>query len=216
MSERELHALRTEVRELRFAVEILARRVSALEVSDFDLVSEPEQGPLLASAPAPSGASCAARPCRLPASAARPVAEPVAHASAPASAFASRPASASASAEAFANEVPGSPTGAYRTGIARDVGSFLGRAVRGEYRGSSRRSELALASRYYIVLAGFDGEPLPEAAVYSKFDSVRKLCLRGQDKGRSVFVGLPSQVEVSVALQAAGYKWPSRGIDGRS
>ena len=188
MSERELHELRTEVRELRFAVEILARRVSALEVSDFDLVSEPEQGPLLASAPAPSGASCAAR--------ARPVAEPVAHASAPASAFASRPASASGSAEAFASEVPGSPTG--------------------EYRGSSRRSELALASRYYIVLAGFDGEPLPEAAVYSKFDSVHKLCLRGQDKGRSVFVGLPSQVEVSVALQAAGYKWPSRGIDGRS
>ena len=65
MSEQELHALGTEVRELRFAVEILARRVSVLEVSDFDLASEPEQGPLLASAPAPSGASSAASPSLL-------------------------------------------------------------------------------------------------------------------------------------------------------
>ena len=104
---------------------------------------------------------------------------------------------------------------AFRVVVAEEVGRFLGRAYRGEFRGSSGRSKVNLSSRIYVVLAGFDGLLLPEPRLFSSFQKVRELCQRGPDSGDSIYVGLPSQAEAAIALRAAGLSWPSAGIDGR-
>ena len=96
-----------------------------------------------------------------------------------------------------------------RVSVAKEVGAFLGRACRGEHRGSSGRDRVQLASRVYIVLAPFSGELYAEARLYSKFEPVR-----GPDPGRSVFVGLPTQWDALIALKEAGYDWPAAGING--
>ena len=100
-----------------------------------------------------------------------------------------------------------------RAAVAREVGAFLRRACNGEHRGTSGRDKISLASKFYIVVAPYSGEVFSKVRVYSKFAPVKELCKRGPDPGRSVFVGLPSQWEVSVALQAAGIPWPEGGID---
>ena len=52
---------------------------------------------------------------------------------------------------------PGGPSSSFRTEVLEGVGRFLRRALDGAYRGSSGRDQLSLASRYYIVLADFEG-----------------------------------------------------------
>eukprot|EP00439_Symbiodinium_sp_Y106_P042953 s2154_g5.t1 len=103
------------------------------------------------------------------------------------------------------------PRDPVRAAAAADVGRFLARACAGENRGASGRDRIQLAS--YIVLAGFDGIVFEEARVFSKFGPVKSLCKRRPDAGRSIFIGLPSQWEVSIALRTAGYSWPARGVD---
>ena len=110
---------------------------------------------------------------------------------------------------------PGPPTSQFRTAIAEDVGAWLTRALSGAFRGSSGRDRLALQSRYYIVLVNFQGQRASEPLVCSSFSGVRQHCCQGPDRGQSVFVGLPSQAEVSVALRAAGLSWPSGGLNGQ-
>ncbi|CAE7224208.1 Ap1g1 [Symbiodinium sp. CCMP2456] len=101
-------------------------------------------------------------------------------------------------------ESPGESNGGrdqQRVAVAREIGAFLRRAINGEHRGTSGRDKVSLASRFYIVLAPYSGEVFSKVRVYSKFAPVKALCKRGPDPGRSVFVGLPSQWEVSVALE---------------
>ncbi|CAE7288410.1 unnamed protein product [Symbiodinium sp. CCMP2456] len=93
---------------------------------------------------------------------------------------------------------PGGPNSVFRTEVAENVGHFLRRALDGAYRGSSGRDQLSVASRYYIVLADFEGRQFAEPCVFSTFSRAKALCIRGPDKGQSIFVGLPSQTEEAV------------------
>ena len=110
---------------------------------------------------------------------------------------------------------PGPPHSAFRTHVAQEVGLFLRRALDGGHLRTSGRSALNLSSRYYIVLADFEGRRFREPFVCSTFGQAKAFCIRGPDKGQSIFVGLPTQVEVAVALREAGLSWPSAGLDGQ-
>ena len=108
---------------------------------------------------------------------------------------------------------PGAPTSQFRTAVAREVGRFLRRALDGGHLRSSGRSALNLSSRYYVVLCDFQGRRCAEPCIFSSFGPCKNLCCRGPGKGRSIFVGLPSQTEVAEALRAADLSWPSEGLD---
>ena len=108
---------------------------------------------------------------------------------------------------------PGAPTSQFRTAVARQVGRFLRRALDGGHLQSSGRSSLNLSSRYYVVLGDFEGRRCVEPCIFSTFGPCKALCCRGPDKGRSIFVGLPTQAEVAEALRAADLSWPAGGID---
>ena len=97
-----------------------------------------------------------------------------------------------------------------RLALARAGGAFLARAIQGKHRGTSGRDRLPLKSEFYIVLANFQGEVFPEPKIFKDFSSVRALCKRGSDCGKSVFVGYPTEWEAQAAVEAAGYKWPVR------
>ena len=111
---------------------------------------------------------------------------------------------------------PGAPTSQFRTAVAQEVGRFLRRAVDGGHLRSSGRNNLDLTSRYYVVLRDFEGRDFAEPCVFTTFGPCKALCCRGPDKGRSVFVGLPTQAEVAEALRTAGFSWPSEGLDVQS
>ena len=98
---------------------------------------------------------------------------------------------------------------AARVQLARQIGQFLVRALRGDFRGSSGRDRLKLGNRYYIILKTFEGEQLPEPAVVSSFAEVRRLCKRGSDCGAALFVGLATQWEARIALEEAQLPLPS-------
>ena len=184
MSEVEVLRLRAEVAELRIAVQALTERVAALESAEgFEVVHT-------------QVAASAASPPRAPPG--RQVSS-----AAPSEASQRR-------ASVAENESGRDPE---RVSVAREVGRFLRRAYRGEHRGASGRDKVSLASRYYIVLAPYSGELYNTARVYSKFAPVKALCKRGPDAGRSVFIGLPTLWETSLALQEAGFDWPEGGVD---
>ena len=109
---------------------------------------------------------------------------------------------------------PGPPSSAFRVSVAKQVGGFLRRALDGLPRGTSGRDRLSLQSKYYVVLADFEGRRPSEPLICTAFDRVRRHCHRGPQRGASVFVGLPSQAEVGVALTEAGLVWPSGGLNG--
>ena len=133
MSEGEVLRLRAEVSDLRALVAALERRVSALEGAEGFEVVE--------EAPRASN-SQPATPARLPGPPSR-------------TALAASPTVASAAELDSRDPV--------RASAAADVGGFLARACAGENRGASGRDRIQLASRYYIVLAGFDGIVFEEA-----------------------------------------------------
>ena len=133
MSEGEVLRLRAEVSDLRALVAALERRVSALEGAEGFEVVE--------EAPRASN-SQPATPARQPGPPSR-------------TALAASPTVASAAELDSRDPV--------RASAAADVGRFLARACAGENRGASGRDRIQLASRYYIVLAGFDGIVFEEA-----------------------------------------------------
>ncbi|CAE7248000.1 unnamed protein product [Symbiodinium sp. CCMP2592] len=85
---------------------------------------------------------------------------------------------------------PGPPNSSFRTAVAKEVGQFLRRALDGGHLRTSGRSALTLSSKYYIVLADFEGRRFSEPCVFSAFAPAKALCIRGPDKGQSIFVGL--------------------------
>ena len=97
-----------------------------------------------------------------------------------------------------------------REEVAREIGAFLSRALRGENRGSSGRGKLKdLQSRIYIVVRDYDGGITTDPVrVFSNFSACRSLCQRRGSWGESIFVGLPSAAEGEIAVAAAGFRWP--------
>lgn len=95
-----------------------------------------------------------------------------------------------------------------RERIAGEIGLFLRRAVEGEHRGPSGRDQIRLASRYYIVCKTFQGQVHTDPVLlFTRFADVKAHCYRGS-WGDSVFVGLPSQREITVCLRVAGFSAP--------
>lgn len=94
-----------------------------------------------------------------------------------------------------------------REAIALEVGQFLKQADRGVHRGESGRAQIPLASRYWIVARGFNGEKVEPLRVFSRWAGAKALVRRGAEVGRSVFVGLPSLREVKAALRGGGFHW---------
>lgn len=67
-----------------------------------------------------------------------------------------------------------------------------------------------LQSRIYVVLRDYNGLVTEHPArIFSRFSAVKALCFRAGSPGDSVFVGLPSQREARLAVEAAGCSWPA-------
>lgn len=103
------------------------------------------------------------------------------------------------------------PSWAFRESVAREIGEFLRRALNGSHRGKSGREKLnPLQSRIYVVLRDIEGLVTEHPVrVYTKFSSVKAVCFRSGSCGDSVFVGLPSQKEARLCVEAAGCSWPA-------
>lgn len=93
--------------------------------------------------------------------------------------------------------------------LAEQIGRFLGRAARGENRGSSGRDRLRLSNRCYLIIADFEGVRLDPPIYTQQFSEVRSRCKRGPACGNSIFVGLPSRWEAEVAARESGLPLPA-------
>ena len=107
----------------------------------------------------------------------------------------------------------GSPATLTREEVCRRVGEFLRRSLDGGHRGTSCRDQLPLASRFWIVVRGINGEVYEPPRVFSRFGSCKHLVKRGSEVGDSVFVGLPAHKDVLECLRAGGFGEP-RAIEG--
>lgn len=125
------------------------------------------------------------------------------------------PSSTSAGAEPASSE-PSPQQGAkaytweFREEVAREIGRFLRRCLSGESRGNSGRDRLkGLQSRYYLVVRDIEGKCYDPVLVLGRFSRVKDLCYRDGSWGDSIFIGVPSQAEASLAASAAGLRWPA-------
>ena len=94
-----------------------------------------------------------------------------------------------------------------REEVARKVGEWIGRCLAGLHRGSNSRDQNPVASRYWIVARDFEGIIYNPPLVFRAFSGAKALCKRGPAAGDSVFVGLPTEREVEVAIRSAGLSW---------
>ncbi len=118
-------------------------------------------------------------------------------------------------AENFCEEVvieePPVPSGLSREyeEICQKIGEWLKRAVNGEHRGNSGRHKLREGSTLYIICKDFSGRTYLDPIKISRhFAEVRSLCSSKGDWGQSVFIGLPSAVEVRAVARASGFNCP--------
>ena len=102
-----------------------------------------------------------------------------------------------------------------REEIARQVGTFLRRAILGEIRGPSGRDRIKQASKIYIVCKDRRGQVFTHPVkLFTRWTDVKAICADSSgDFGDSVFVGLPSQREVKAALAGAGFSAPDAPDD---
>lgn len=103
------------------------------------------------------------------------------------------------------------PSWSYREAVAREIGEFLRRSLSGHNRGNSGREKLnPLQSRIYLVLRDYQGTITERPVrVFTRFSAVKSLCFHSGSPGDSIFIGLPSQREAQIAVEAAGCTWPS-------
>lgn len=96
-----------------------------------------------------------------------------------------------------------------RAQLAREIGNFIRRALEGDFRGSSGRDRLRLASKWYLVFADFHGNRVNPPRVLRNFSEASALCKQGPDAGQSVFVGVATQWEARIVFNQAGFEWPA-------
>ncbi len=95
-----------------------------------------------------------------------------------------------------------------REALCERIGAFLRRALNGDHRGSSGRDLNPLSSRYWLVAKGIDGQVFDPPRVFRTWSSAKALVKRGAEVGDSVFVGLPSEREITLVVQAAEFRLP--------
>lgn len=97
----------------------------------------------------------------------------------------------------------------HRVSVAQGIGAWIGRALRGEHRGSSGRDLVKLASRVYVVAQDYQENVFNPPKVFNCFREVKSLCSNSEgDFGVSIFVGFPSKAEARIAVVAAGLNVP--------
>lgn len=90
-----------------------------------------------------------------------------------------------------------------REALCARIGCFLRRSLDGDHRGASGRDLNPLASRLWLVARGIDGQLFDPPRVFRTWSSAKALVKRGSEVGDSVFIGLPSEREVTLVIQAA-------------
>ena len=96
-----------------------------------------------------------------------------------------------------------------REAICDEIGAFVLRGLRGEYRGSSGRDQISLPSGLWLVFRDHFGEVLNSVVVCRTFGECRRLTKVGDQLGDSLFVGLPSEREARLVCSRAGVPWPT-------
>lgn len=96
---------------------------------------------------------------------------------------------------------------AERDRLADSIGAWVARALEGRHRGASGRDRNPLASRFWVVFRDINGLIYDPPLVFRSFGGARDLCKRGAISGDSVWLGLPSEREVSRVIAGAGLSW---------
>ena len=96
-----------------------------------------------------------------------------------------------------------------RLEAAKQIGAWVKRCLRGEPRGLSGREKIGVASRFYIVVRGFDLTTYNPPKVFSSWGEAKSLTHRLGQPGDSVFVGVPTRAEVRAVCAAAGIEVPT-------
>ena len=98
---------------------------------------------------------------------------------------------------------------AQREELCERIGSFIRRALSGDHRGSSGRDLNPLSSRFWLVARSIDGVNFDPPRVFRSWSGAKALVKRGAEVGDSVFVGLPSEREITLVIQAAELRLPA-------
>lgn len=93
-----------------------------------------------------------------------------------------------------------------REAIAREIGAYIASALRGRFSGPSGRDKIPLRSRVWLVARTFDGEALNPPRAFRRWQLAEALAKRGDSLGHSVVIGLPSERECRVVVEAAGLR----------
>eukprot|EP00434_Breviolum_minutum_P045692 symbB.v1.2.041020.t1/scaffold7747.1/size9541/1 len=95
-----------------------------------------------------------------------------------------------------------------RERLAAEIGRWIRRALGGDFRGTSGRDRLRLQNRLYLIFSNFEGIALVPPLYVDRFSEVRRICKRGSDCGRAVFVGVAAQWEAEIVFREAGFHPP--------
>ena len=101
------------------------------------------------------------------------------------------------------------PEGAARNQILKQIGLWIRRALAGNRRGLSGREKIPQANQYYLVVKDFSGRVHDPPLFFRAWSSAKPYCQQSGQFGDSIFVGLPSQAEVRIAVRAAGLDLPA-------
>lgn len=124
--------------------------------------------------------------------------------------LASEPAAAPSTTEA------GYTVGTERQRIARDIGEWVKRALRGQRQGLSGRERITQNSRYYLVFKDFDSVVHNPPLLFTTWAECKTVVTRNRQSGDSVYLGLPTREEARIVCSAAGHSSPAGLSDGRA
>lgn len=110
----------------------------------------------------------------------------------------------------------GYSVGSERQGIARDIGTWIRRALQGQRRGLSGRERISQGSRYYLVFRDFESQLHDPPLLFHSWSDCKSLVTPRNQLGDSLYIGLPTREESRIVCTSAGLNVPSGLTDGRS
>lgn len=88
-----------------------------------------------------------------------------------------------------------------RVSVAKGIGAWINRCLRGEFRGLSGREKIKLGSVLYLVVKGVSGEVFNPPKVTWSWTETKPFVQRSGNYGCSIFIGFPSKEEACLALE---------------
>lgn len=99
---------------------------------------------------------------------------------------------------------------AERQAICEQIGRFLRKALAGEWHGSSGRDRINIPSTIWLVFQDYYRQVHNPVLVFRNWSSCRDLVKRaGNQCGKSIFIGLPTEIEAKLVTSLAGVSWPA-------